>query len=593
MSFAEFKNLSDLKSLYIDELPKFCDDLRKFLIETVAKTGGHLGASLGVVELTVALHYVFKSPDDKLIFDVGHQAYPHKILTGRKERLATIRQKDGLSGFTNIFESKHDAFGAGHSSTSISAGLGMMAGMQSNFVIPIIGDGAMSAGLAFEALNNACDVEGKMIIILNDNDMSISPPTGAISRYLPRLANSKEMLEVKDLSKKILPEGVLKAMKVAERGLKVMLEGENFFESLGISYHGAYQGHDVINLVKILEHFKKTAESKKPVILHIKTQKGYGYNPAESSPDKFHGVSPFDVETGLQQKKKITSFSLTASSKLCELASKDADIFAITPAMEAGSELSNFASAFKERFFDVGIAEQHAVTFAGGLARVGKKPYCFIYSTFLQRAYDSIIHDVLLQKLPVRFMIDRAGIVGEDGATHNGVFDVAFLRILPNIAICSPSSKEELEKAIEFSLTFDEMALAIRFPRGEAVADFSPDDEFEFGKGRILQKGLNKAVLSFGTTVKYAMQNQDATVVDLRFLKPLDEALILQIFANHKEVILLEDGSIGGVYSSILELLHRYKITTDNFKAKIIPDKFIEHGKIIEIHQELGINTIK
>jgi 1-deoxy-D-xylulose-5-phosphate synthase len=372
-----------------------------------------------------------------------------------------------------------------------------------------------------------------------------------------------------------------------------MLEGENFFESLGISYHGAYQGHDVINLVKILEHFKKTAESKKPVILHIKTQKGYGYNPAESSPDKFHGVSPFDVETGLQQKKKITSFSLTASSKLCELASKDADIFAITPAMEAGSELSNFASAFKERFFDVGIAEQHAVTFAGGLARVGKKPYCFIYSTFLQRAYDSIIHDVLLQKLPVRFMIDRAGIVGEDGATHNGVFDVAFLRILPNIAICSPSSKEELEKAIEFSLTFDEMALAIRFPRGEAVADFSPDDEFEFGKGRILQKGLNKAVLSFGTTVKYAMQNQDATVVDLRFLKPLDEALILQIFANHKEVILLEDGSIGGVYSSILELLHRYKITTDNFKAKIIPDKFIEHGKIIEIHQELGINTIK
>jgi 1-deoxy-D-xylulose-5-phosphate synthase len=592
MSFEEFKNLSDIKLLSKDELPRFCEDLRKFLIKTVSKTGGHLGASLGVVEITVALHYVFNSPQDKIIFDVGHQAYPHKILTGRKDKIHTIRQKGGLSGFTNIFESEHDIFGAGHSSTSISAGLGIMAGISSGFVIPLIGDGAMSAGLAFEALNNASDVEGKMLIILNDNDMSISPPTGAISKYLSSLVNSKEMLEVKDLSKKLLPNSVLKAMKMAERGLKVMFEGENFFESLGISYHGAYDGHDVINLVNILEYFKKTLESKNPAIFHIKTQKGHGYSHAESSPDKFHGVSPFDIETGVQQKKKITSFSFTASSKLCELAKKDKDIFAITPAMEAGSELSNFSSCFKERFFDVGIAEQHAVTFSGGLARVGKKPYCFIYSTFLQRAYDSIIHDVLLQKLPVRFIIDRAGVVGEDGATHNGVFDIAFLRILPNIAICSPYSKEELEKAIEFSADFNDMAFAIRFPRGEVVIDFSPNDKFEFGRGRILREGGETAILSFGTTVKYAMEIEEASVIDLRFLKPLDESLIIKVFTKYKNVILLEDGSIGGVYSSILEILHKNQISANNFKAKILPDKFIEHGKILEIHKELGITNL-
>jgi 1-deoxy-D-xylulose-5-phosphate synthase len=370
-----------------------------------------------------------------------------------------------------------------------------------------------------------------------------------------------------------------------------MAQGENFFESLGISYHGPFNGHNVVNLVEIFKLFKENMEDGKPILLHIKTNKGQGYKPAEASVDKFHGVSAFCLETGKQNKKAIKSFSFVASDALCLIAKEDDKIFAVTPAMEAGSELSNFAKAFPERFFDVGIAEQHAVTFSGGLALSGKKPYCFIYSTFLQRAYDQIIHDVLLQKLPVRFIIDRAGIVGEDGATHNGVFDVAFLRILPNIVIISPSSKEELTKAMHFSSNYEASSLAIRFPRGEAVIDTKPEDTFEFGKGRILQQSSGEtAILAYGITVKYALLNTIATVVDLRFLKPLDEALILEIFNTHKNIILLEDGSIGGVYSSILELLAKNNISTSKFKAHYLPDEFIEHGKTSEIHKKFGIN---
>jgi 1-deoxy-D-xylulose-5-phosphate synthase len=590
MAFDNFTNLEDLKKLSKDELPLFCKEVREFLINTVSQTGGHLGANLGVVELTVALHFVFNSPHDKLIFDVGHQSYIHKILTGRKEALKSIRKEGGISGFTNIFESEHDIFGAGHSSTSISAGLGIMAGSPMEaFILPIIGDGAMSAGLAFEALNNANQVKGKMIIILNDNDMSISPPTGAISKYLPLLANSKNIMDVKKITSKFLPSKVLSLASTIEGKLKTVINGENFFESLGINYYGPFDGHDVKKIVEVLEYAKERVANKKPIILHIKTQKGYGYKPAELAFDKFHGVSPFCVETGEQSKKKVESFSLTATNTLVKCAKNDDKIFAITPAMEAGSELYAFSSTFPERFFDVGIAEQHAVTFSGGLARAGKKPYCFIYSTFLQRAYDQIIHDVLLQKLPVRFMIDRAGIVGEDGATHNGVFDASFLRILPNIAICSPSSKEELEKAIEFSAGYEDGAFAIRFPRGEANLDATPKDDFVFGKGRIVQKGKNIAILGVGTTVKYALQNQDATVIDLRFIKPIDEDLILWAFKNHSQIILLEDGSIGGVYSIILEVLHKHKVSSANFEAKIIPDAFIEHGTIKDIHKKLGI----
>ena len=601
MPFSKFTTLEDLKKLSKAELPAFCEGLRRFVIETVSKTGGHLGASLGVVELTVAMHYVFSSPSDKIIWDVGHQAYPHKVLTGRKDQLHTIRKEGGISGFTNIFESKHDVFGAGHSSTSISAGLGIMAAMHNSheegFVLPVIGDGAMSAGLAFEALNNAKEVMGRMIIILNDNDMSISPPTGAISKYLPRLANSPKVLELEEFSKKLLPEFAINLLKTAKKGVKNLITGENIFESLGLKYYGPLEGNDVILLVEILQHLKENAHSNEPVLLHIKTLKGKGYIPAENSADKFHGVSAFCVETG-EQKKKVGSmnFSLVASAKLCELASQNPQIFAITPAMKAGSELSNFATRFPERFFDVGIAEQHAVTFSAGLAINGAKPYCFIYSTFLQRAYDQIIHDVLLQNLPVRFIIDRAGIVGEDGATHNGVFDIAFLRILPNIAICAPCSKEELEKALEFSVGYEASSLAIRFPRGESLLDAKPQSAFEFAKGRILHKGTSgKAILAFGITVKYALETlatQDNTIIDLRFLKPLDEALILETITNYKEVLLLEDASIGGVYSSILELLHKNNISALNFKAITLPDKFIEHGPTAKIHEVLGLKIL-
>lgn len=601
MPFSKFVILEDLKKLQKAELPAFCEGLRKFIIETVSKTGGHLGASLGVVELTVALHYVFSSPSDKIIWDVGHQAYPHKVLTGRKDNLHTIRKEGGISGFTNIFESQHDVFGTGHSSTSISAGLGIMAAMHNSheegFVLPVIGDGAMSAGLAFEALNNAKEVMGRMIIILNDNDMSISPPTGAISKYLPRLANSPKILELEELSKKLLPEFAINLLKTAKKGVKNLITGENIFQSLGLKYYGPLEGNDVILLVEILQHLKENAHSNEPILLHIKTLKGKGYTPAENSADKFHGVSAFCVETG-EQKKKVgnPNFSLVASAKLCELASQNPQIFAITPAMKAGSELSNFATRFPERFFDVGIAEQHAVTFSAGLAVEGAKPYCFIYSTFLQRAYDQIIHDVLLQNLPVRFIIDRAGIVGEDGATHNGVFDIAFLRILPNIAICAPCSKEELEKALEFSVGYEASSLAIRFPRGESFLDRKPESSFEFGKARVLRKGTSeKAILAFGITVKYALETlatQDNTIIDLRFLKPLDEALILETVINYKEVLLLEDGSIGGVYSSILELLHKNNISPANFKAITLPDKFIEHGPTAKIHEALGLKIL-
>jgi 1-deoxy-D-xylulose-5-phosphate synthase len=593
MSYIDsFEKISDLKKLSTEELPNFCADLREFIIKTVSKTGGHLGASLGVIELTVALHYVFSSPEDKIIWDVGHQAYPHKVLTGRKNMLHTIRTEGGLSGFTNIFESEHDVFGAGHSSTSISAGLGISAVSKEKFVLPVIGDGAMSAGLAFEGLNNAAETAGKMIVILNDNDMSISPPTGAISKYLSRIANSSTFLEVKSISKKILPEIAIDYIKGFEKILKNTISGENIFESLNFDYYGPIDGHNIIKLVEWLNYFKENIKQGKPILLHIKTEKGKGYKPAEMSADKFHGVSPFCLETGMQNKKSGSeSFSLVASRTLCEIAETDEKIFAITPAMKAGSCLENFASKFPKRFFDVGIAEQHAVTFSGGIATEKMKPYCFIYSTFLQRGYDQLIHDVCLQNLPVRFMIDRAGIVGEDGATHNGVFDIAFLRIIPNIVIISPSSKEELQKAINFSANFEKSPLVIRFPRGEANNDTNPTSSFEFGKGRILQQGTEIGILGIGTTVTYALEmaTKEDSVIDLRFLKPLDEALILETFRNHKKVILLEDGSIGGVYSAILELLHKNQFSTQNFESFILPDKFIEHGKVSDIHKKLLI----
>jgi 1-deoxy-D-xylulose-5-phosphate synthase len=592
-SFESFETLDDLKLLPIESLPLFCVDLRKFIIEEVSKIGGHLGASLGVIELTVALHYVFSSPEDKIIWDVGHQSYPHKVLTGRKNKLHTLRKKGGLSGFTSIFESPHDIFGAGHSSTSISAGLGMLAAITlkggEEFVIPVIGDGAMSAGLAFEALNNITEVRGKMLVILNDNDMSISPPTGAISKYLPRLANSGALNEIKSISKRFLPKGLQGIAKRAEKLVKTAVIGENIFEAFGMHYLGPFDGHDVKALVELFERIKLADDF--PILLHIKTEKGKGFAPAESSHDKFHGVAPFCLQTGSQNKKASgKSYSIIASQKLGEMAKMDEKITAITPAMMAGSCLERFATEYPHRFFDVGIAEQHAVTFAAGQGAMGLKPYCFIYSTFLQRAYDQVIHDVCLQKLPVCFIIDRAGIVGEDGATHNGVFDIAFLRILPGLEIISPSSAEELTAAMEYS-KYIKGPLAIRFPRGEAFTESFVGMPFEKGKGRIVKNGKDIAIIAIGATLKYALALEgDFTVVDLRFIKPIDEALIIDILSRHKIVMLIEDGSIGGVYSSILEILHKNKIDASPLKQIILPDEFIEHGSTQEIHNIFGLS---
>lgn len=594
----EAEEMLKLKSLNLEDLPAFCDNLRSFIIETVAKIGGHLGASLGVVELTVALHYVFSSPSDKIIWDVGHQCYPHKVLTGRKDKLENIRKLGGISGFTSIFESEHDIFGAGHSSTSISAALGILSSLtlygKNSFVIPVIGDGAMSAGLAFEALNNITEIKGNMIVVLNDNDMSISPPTGAISKYLPRLANSESFNEIRNISKYILPKKIKYILKKAEKTVKNIVIGENIFEGFGMNYKGPFDGHDVISLVKLFQGIKLNEEVKFPLLLHIKTQKGKGYEPAEKAADKFHGVSSFCVETGVQNKSSLgESFSKVASCALLKAAKQDKAIVAITPAMKAGSVLEEFASSLPDRFFDVGIAEQHAVCFSAGQGISGLKPYCFIYSTFLQRAYDQVIHDVCLQNIPVRFIIDRAGIVGEDGATHNGVFDVAFLRVLPNIAICHPSSKEELEMAIEFSVNYNKGPLAIRFNKGLAPS-FNYDSKFEFGRGNVIQTGSDIAILCIGKTLEYALEiKENFTIIDLRFIKPIDEELVVWAFKNHKKVVLIEDASIGGLYSIILELLHKNNISSAAFKEFILPDKFIEHGKVEEIHEELGLKGDK
>lgn len=589
-SFENFNSLNDLKSLHVEDLPLFCSTLRQFIIETVSKIGGHLGASLGVVELTVALHYVFNSPEDKIIWDVGHQSYPHKALTGRKNLLHTLRKKGGISGFTNIFESSHDVFGAGHSSTSISAGLGMLSALvlnrQKGRVISVIGDGAMSSGLAFEALNNVKEIPGKMIIILNDNDMSISPPTGAISKYLPQLANSRPINELKNISKHILPESFQEIAKKAEKIVKNVIIKENIFEALGLNYQGPFNGHDIKGLVSLFKRIENSEDF--PLLIHIKTEKGKGFGPAESSLDKFHGVTPFCVKTGVQNKKALNkTYSLVAAEKLTEMAFEDEKITAITPAMKGGSCLEDFSKRFINRFFDVGIAEQHAVTFAAGQAALSLKPYCFIYSTFLQRAYDQVIHDVCLQKLPVRFIIDRAGIVGEDGPTHNGVFDIAFLRILPGIEIISPSSKEELISALEYSRKI-QVPLAIRFPRGEAFQDVNSESVFIRGKGRIVRCGSKGAIIILGATLRYALSLEgDFTIIDLRFVKPLDEMLVINTFKENRHVILLEDGSIGGVYSAILEVLHKNNIDASILKHFILPDEFIEQGTITEIHSDL------
>ena len=586
----------DLKHLSSADLAMLSSEIRTFIINTISKTGGHLGASLGVIELTVALHYCFDAPQDSIIWDIGHQTYPHKILTGRKNQMHTIRKAGGISGFANIFESEYDAFGAGHSSTSISAGLGILAAKtiknDDSWVVSVIGDGAMSAGLAYEAMNNVSEISGKFIVILNDNDMSISRPTGAISKYLPRLTASKSYQGIKEIGRKMISkisDNLADFCSKTEKSIKHFVTDTNIFEEFGFEYIGPIDGHSIADLTSILNDIKRNINGRKPVLLHIITNKGHGYKPAEQADDKFHGVSTFDVQTGEQSKKSSSvSYSQIVCNKLCQIAETDSKITVITPAMKAGSCLENFANQFSNRFFDVGIAEQHAITFAAGLAKEGLKPYAVIYSTFLQRAYDQIIHDVAIQNLPVRFAIDRSGLVGEDGPTHHGVFDMSFLRCIPNMVICSPSDQVELEQAIEFSADYEASPFAFRYPRGSSqkidlMSEFG-ESMFEFGKGRFVKTGSSKkAIISVGTILHHVLKaylHDDVTIFDARFLKPLDSQNILQIIKHHEEIIIIEEGSIGGLYSAILELVNESNVNLSN--TKIIPiilsDQFIEHG---------------
>jgi 1-deoxy-D-xylulose-5-phosphate synthase len=595
---------SDLKGLNMSQLKQLADELRLKTVNSVAQTGGHLGAGLGVVELSCALHYVFNAPYDRLIWDVGHQAYPHKILTGRKNQITTIRQANGLSGFTKRSESEYDPFGAGHSSTSISAALGMAVakkgkkGRYNN--IAVIGDGAMSAGMAFEALNNAGALDDKfyknnrLIVILNDNDMSIAPPTGAFSNYLSRLASSKSYLKIRDFSKKLihkLPNAIGKYPRKFEKAAKDWWMGGNIFEELGFYYIGVVDGHNLDVLVPILQNIRDN-KSPDPILIHIATEKGRGYNDIIKSSDKLHAVAKFDPKTGEQFKSKSTrpSYSEVFGRKLSILAKNDKKIHAITAAMPSGTGLDIFAKEYPDRIFDVGIAEQHAVTFAAGMSCENIKPYVAIYSTFLQRAYDQIVHDVAIQKLPVRFCIDRAGFVGADGATHAGSFDIAYLINLPNFILMAPSNGQELVKMLNTSNQIDQNPCAIRYPRGECENNINYDDEeiLEIGKAKIIKKGSEVAILSYGAILSNVIaaveqlkqKNIAPTVVDMRFAKPFDKKLVNNLVKDHKVMITIEEGAIGGFGSILVNYLHdeglveKYNL---RLRSLFMTDKFIDH----------------
>jgi 1-deoxy-D-xylulose-5-phosphate synthase len=595
-------SIEKLKKLNVLQLEILSNEIRKFIIEEVSKTGGHLGASLGVVELTVALHYCFNSPYDEIIWDIGHQSYAHKILTGRIKNFHTIRSFGGLSGFTNPIESIHDHFFAGHSSTSISLGIGVSSGnklqKKENFTISVIGDGSISAGMAFEAMNNIDHAHKHFITILNDNDMSISLPTGAISRYLPKLYMSNGYQSIKAVSKKLLanfPQKFFKLCAKMHKAFKGIVSGGNFFEEFGFEYIGPVDGHDVKSLVAIIDIIKKNA--KKPVLLHVITQKGKGYQPAESADDKYHGVKPFNIETGIQPKSQGISLSKYVTDFLVNIANDDNLITAITPAMKQGSALEKFANELPSRFFDVGIAEQHAVTFSAGQAKTGLKPFCFIYSTFLQRSYDQIIHDVALQKLPVRFIIDRSGLTGEDGPTHHGIFDVAFLRIIPNIEICNTFLKESIDCAMEIAKTSTN-PLFIRIPK-ENLPENLPETlhkdlskiKYNPYKITIIQQGSKNLLITSGRMIEFALKMEkfsDYTIIDPFFFKPLDCDLLNYINKAEK-IEIWDENSTGGMSSIIIEKCIENGISTKNITIKIIPDTFISHGKnSILLNEECG-----
>ncbi|WP_421851266.1 1-deoxy-D-xylulose-5-phosphate synthase [Novosphingobium sp.] len=600
----------DLRKLQSTQLRQLADELRDEMIATVGQTGGHLGSGLGVVELTTAIHYVFETPRDRLIWDVGHQAYPHKILTGRRSRMRTLRQGGGLSGFTKRSESEYDPFGTAHSSTSISAALGFAVANklsgQPGKAIAVIGDGAMSAGMAYEAMNNAAAAGNRLVVILNDNDMSIAPPVGGLSAYLARLVSSRPFLELREMFKAIsrrLPEPLHKAARKTDEFARGMAMGGTLFEELGFYYVGPIDGHSLDQLIPVLENVRDAAEG--PCLVHVVTQKGKGYAPAENAADKYHGVQKFDVITGEQAKSAAgpPSYTNVFAQALLAEAARDATVCAITAAMPSGTGLDKFAKAYPERLFDVGIAEQHAVTFAAGLAAQGMRPFCAIYSTFLQRAYDQVVHDVAIQNLPVRFAIDRAGLVGADGATHAGSFDVTYLATLPNMVVMAAADEAELVHMVHTAAMHDSGPIAFRYPRGNGVGVELPavPERLAIGKGRVVHEGSKVAILSLGTRLGEALKAADlldakglsTTVADLRFAKPLDVALIRRLMASHEVVVTVEEGSIGGLGAHVLTMASDEGLTDAGLRIRTmrLPDVFQDHDAPDKQYDTAGLNA--
>ena len=603
---------TDLKKLNHSELKILKDELREEMINAVSETGGHLGAGLGVVELTVALHYVFDTPKDKIIWDVGHQSYPHKILTGRKDKIKTLRQGNGLSGFTKRSESEFDPFGAAHSSTSISAGLGIATANKlsnkSEEVVAVIGDGAMSAGMAYEAMNNAGASKTKMIVILNDNDMSIAKPVGAMKSYLAKIFSGKIYFNFRETLKLIFSSFSKRFSKKAgeaEDFLRSVVTGGTLFNSLGFYYIGPIDGHDLDVLLPVLKNAKES-KHKGPILIHIKTQKGKGYSFAEKSEDKYHGVSKFNIKTGIQQKSnsKAPSYTKVYANTLVKHAENDSKIIGITAAMPSGTGMDIFGNKFPNRMFDVGIAEQHAVTFAAGLATEGYKPYASIYSTFLQRAYDQVVHDVAIQSLPVRFAIDRAGLVGADGPTHAGSFDITYLATLPNFIVMAASDEAELVKMINTSVEINDKPCAFRYPRGNGTGVQLPDisEKIQIGKAKVVREGKKIAILNFGARLNECLiaeenlrkKGVNATIVDARFAKPLDENLIWQLATNHEVIITIEEGSIGGFGAHVSNFLNDKNLLDSNLKLRsmILPDKFIDQDKPENMYKSAGLDAL-
>jgi len=603
---------SELRKFKKDQLKQIADELRDELIDVVSETGGHLGAGLGVIELTIALHYVFDTPKDKLVWDVSHQCYPHKIITGRRDKIKTLRKGGGLSGFTKRTESEYDPFGAAHSSTSISSTLGMAVAKKlsnnNNNVIAVIGDGAMSAGMAYEAMNNAGALKSNLIVVLNDNDMSIARPVGAMSKYLAKLLSGKLYFSLRETIKMVISAFSKRFSQKAGKAedlIRGIVTGGTLFSELGFYYIGPVDGHDVDSLVQIFENVKNS-KHQGPVLIHTRTQKGKGYKPAEESGDKYHGVSKFNIATGEQAKSKSNAPSYTKvfAETLIKHAEQDTKIIGITGAMPSGTGLNLFEKKFPDRTFDVGIAEQHAVTFAAGLATEGYKPYAAIYSTFLQRAYDQVVHDVALQSLPVRFAIDRAGLVGADGPTHAGSFDITYLSTLPNFVVMAASDESELVRMINTSVHINDRPSAFRYPRGNGVGIEMPaiSEVLEIGKGRVIQEGKKAAILSFGTRLEeckkaselLSKKGIDITIIDARFAKPLDKKLIMEVATNHEVLITIEEGSIGGFGSHVMQFLSDRGVFDKGlkFRSMILPDLFIDQDTPEKMYEKAGLDSL-